>query len=175
MLVFFSLNFSVQLEKDVSRFVSMNHWKGMLKLVRWYSMNKSDLVQSSRNLEQILRKFDEKNNICQWFSLRINEIHLEYPKKKLATSTKNLYQKNSSKFNEDFLRLEIDRVKQRNFFQGNQLIGLLKYIRFLQISSIYRLITFDIHRPSQHISKDIFQLIQNEQIFREKFDIFLTR
>lgn len=137
-------------------------------LHRCLSMNKSELVQSSRNIEQILQSTNTNNSISQWFSLEINEIHREYPWKKLATSTKNLYQKTSSKFNENFLRLETDRIEQKNIFHNKtNLLVRLKYIRYLQISSIYRYITFDIHQSIENLSKEIYQLTQNEKDFQE--------
>ncbi len=138
-------------------------------LFRYLSINKSDLIESSQNIEKLLKFREENNSILKWFSLSINEIHREYPSIKIATSTKNIYQKNSSKLNSKFLQLENDRKNQIEFFQNQNLIILLRYIRYLQVAFIYRFITFDINQTLKETSQLILNLTKDQKNLNEKF------
>jgi hypothetical protein len=43
--------------------------------IRYLSVNKSDLVESSRNIQKILKLTDDKSLILKWFYSSLNEIH----------------------------------------------------------------------------------------------------
>ncbi len=48
----------------------------MLNICRYIkSINKSDLVESSRNIQKILKLTDDKSLILKWFYSSLNEIH----------------------------------------------------------------------------------------------------
>jgi hypothetical protein len=136
--------------------------------IRYLSINKSDLVESSRNIQKLLKSTDDKSSILKWFYSSLNEIHQEYPQKQIATSTKNIYQINSSKLNSKFVQIENDRQKQIGDFQKenpNELIIHLRYIRYLQIAFIYRLITFDINNTLKQTLNLIINLSKNQNNF----------
>ena len=135
---------------------------------RHFSINKFHLIQTSFNIQKIIQSKNIEALKC--FELELNQIHQEYRINSLATSTKKIYDQNSSKFNSKFLQFESNRNEQIHLFDPNsseRLIILLKYIRFIQISSIYRFITLDIQQISENISETIFTLTKNEKSFEE--------
>ncbi len=149
--------------KSINRYLIIN--------IRYLSINKSDLVESSRNIQKLLKSTDDKSSILKWFYSSLNEIHQEYPQKQIAT-TKNIYQINSSKLNSKFVQLENDRQKQIGDFQKenpNELIILLRYIRYLEIAFIYRFITFDINNTLKETLNLIINLSKNQNNFNKKF------
>lgn len=141
---------------------------------RHFSINKFHLIETSQNIEKIIRLKDLQS--VKEFQLELNEIHEEYRMNSLATSTKKLYDQNSSKFNSKFLQFESDRNQQIHLFNPNsssRLILLLKYIRFIEISSIYRYITLDIQQITQNISKTILHLTENDKSFEENCSLLI--
>lgn len=141
---------------------------------RLFSINKFHLIETSLNIEKII----EKNHFqpVEEFTKELRSIHEEYQDKSIAVSTKLIYRKNSSIFNSIYLRLESDRNEQIHFFNPNsssRLILLLKYIRFLQISSIYQFITLDIQQSSFNTSKTILQLIKDHQSLPDQSPLFI--
>jgi hypothetical protein len=140
---------------------------------RYLSISKSDLVESSRNIQELLKSSNnDDSSFCSWLYQSLNKIHSEYSSTKLAQSTKTIYEINSSKLNPIFVQFENDRKKQIGNFQqinSQQLIVLLRYIRYLQIAFIYRLITYDINNVLKQISNSILNLTKNPNNFNEKF------
>lgn len=146
--------------------------KCLLINIRCLSINKSNLVESSRNIQKILKPIDDNLSILKWFYSSLNEIHEEYPGIEIATSTKDIYQLNASKLNSTFIQLENDRKNHIGDFEEqnlNELIILLRYIRYLQIAFIYRLITFDINNTLKETSNLIINLSKNKNNFNKKF------
>ncbi|CAF3447360.1 unnamed protein product, partial [Rotaria sp. Silwood2] len=144
--------------------------KSILIKYCYLSISKSDLIESSRNIQEILKSNDDKSSISKFLYKSLNEIHEEYCSTSVATSTKEIYQKNSSKFNSIYIQLENDRKnKSGDFKEDNQdkLIILLRYIRYLQVSFIYRLITFDINNTLKESSNSIIYLTQHENNLNE--------
>lgn len=156
---------------NLSRYVkSIN--KYFILNFRYLSISKSDLVESSQNIQELLKSIDDESSFSSWLYSSLNKIHLEYPSTQIATSTKEIYQINSSKFNSIFLQLENDRKKQIENFQENnskQLIILLRYIRYLQIAFIYRFITFDINIALKETINSIINLTKNQNNLDKKF------
>ncbi|CAF2593429.1 unnamed protein product [Rotaria sp. Silwood2] len=145
--------------------------KSILIKYCYLSISKSDLIESSRNIQEILKSNDDKSSISKFLYKSLNEIHEEYCSTSVATSTKEIYQKNSSKLNSIYIQLENDRKnKSGDFKEDNQdkLIILLRYIRYLQVSFIYRLITFDINNTLKESSNSIIYLTQHENNLNEK-------
>jgi len=147
--------------------------KDLLLTYRYLSISKSDLVESSRNIQELLKSSNnDDSSFCSWLYQSLNKIHLEYSSTKLATSTKTIYEINSSKLNPIFVQLENERKKQIGNFQETnceQLIVLLRYIRYLEIAFIYRLITYDINNTLKQIENSILNLTKNPNNFNEKF------
>ncbi|CAF4589714.1 unnamed protein product, partial [Rotaria sp. Silwood2] len=144
--------------------------KSILIKYCYLSISKSDLIESSRNIQEILKSNDDKSSISKFLYKSLNEIHEEYCSTSVATSTKEIYQKNSSKLNSIYIQLENDRKnKSGDFKEDNQdkLIILLRYIRYLQVSFIYRLITFDINNTLKESSNSIIYLTQHENNLNE--------
>jgi hypothetical protein len=134
---------------------------------RYLSISKSDLISCSRNIEEIIKSAeDEKCSTLIWFSNSLNEIHKLYPSIKIGTSTKEIYQKDSSTLNSIYLKLENDR-KNLNEKSYLNLIVLLRYIRYLQVAFIYRLITFDIHSTVKELTNSIIYLTKDENSFQK--------
>ncbi|CAF1198855.1 unnamed protein product [Adineta steineri] len=146
--------------KSVNKYLLINS--------RYLSISKSDLVESSQNIQEILKttKKNESSSFSTWLYNSLNKIHSEYPSTQIATSTKEIYQLNSSKFNSKFIQLEDDRKKQTGDFKENnineQLIILLRYIRYLEISFIYRFITYDIDIALKEILNSIINLTKDQ-------------
>ncbi|CAF1135922.1 unnamed protein product [Adineta steineri] len=146
--------------KSVNKYLLINS--------RYLSISKSDLVESSQNIQEILKttKNNESSTFSIWLYNSLNKIHSEYPSTQIATSTKEIYQLNSSKFNSKFIQLEDDRKKQSGDFKENnineQLIILLRYIRYLEISFIYRFITYDIDIALKEILNSIINLTKDQ-------------
>ncbi|CAF1028199.1 unnamed protein product [Rotaria sordida] len=143
--------------KSINKYIKIKH--------RYLSISKFDLIESSRNIQELIKLKDNKSSTSKWLYDSLNKIHEEYPSSYVATSTKEIYQKNSSKLNSIYIEFENDRKKQIGYFkEDNQdkLIILLRYIRYLQVAFIYRLITFDINITLKESSNSIIYLTQYE-------------
>ncbi|CAF1457175.1 unnamed protein product [Adineta ricciae] len=133
---------------------------------RYFSINKSDLVESSRNIQDLLKTTEDDSSFSKGLYSSLNTIHSEYSSINLATSSKNIYEKTSSKFNSQFLQFENDRKSLTGNFDGNptkQLFILLRYLRYVQIAFIYRFITFDINLALKETSNSILDLTKNQE------------
>lgn len=156
---------------NISRYVRLLN-KPSLISYRCFSINKSDLVESSQNIQELLKTTDDDSSFSKWLYSSLNTIHSEYSSVNLATSSKNLYQKTSSKFNSQFLQLENDRKNHTGDFDVNhtkQLFILLRYLRYVQIAFIYRFITFDIHLALKETSNSVIDLAKNQENLNDKF------
>ncbi|CAF2198286.1 unnamed protein product [Rotaria magnacalcarata] len=144
--------------------------KNIIKSNRYLSISKSDLIESSRKIQELLKSTDDKSSSCKWLYNSLNKIHEEYSSTTVATSTKEVYEKNSSKFNSTFLELENDRKQQIGNFNEKdqeQLIILLRYIRYLQVAFTYRLITFDVDISLKESSTSIIHLTKNQNYLKQ--------
>ncbi|CAF1418619.1 unnamed protein product [Adineta ricciae] len=133
---------------------------------RYFSINKSDLVESSRNIQDLLKTTEDDSSFSKLLYSSLNTIHSEYSSINLATSSKSIYQKTSSKFNSQFVQFENDRKNHIGDFNGNhtkQLMILLRYVRYVQIAFIYRFITFDINLALKETSNSILDLTKNQE------------
>jgi hypothetical protein len=157
---------------NLCRYIKSINSKYLLINIRYLSISKSDLVESSKNIQILLKSIDDKSSILKWLYSSLNEIHQQYPSTQIATSTKDIYQIHSSKLNSTFIQLENDRKKQSEDFQRgnpNELIILLRYIRYLQVAFTYRLITFDINNALKETSNSIINLSKDQNNFNKKF------
>ncbi|CAM4878224.1 unnamed protein product [Rotaria socialis] len=144
--------------------------KSVTKTNRYLSISKSDLIESSRKIQELLKSADDKSSSCKWLYDALNKIHEEYSSTTVATSTKEIYEKNSSKLNSIFLELENDRKQQIGNFKEKdqeQLMMLLRYIRYLQVAFTYRLITFDVDISLKECSTSIIHLTKNRNYFKQ--------
>lgn len=162
-------------ERNKSILLQMLNIKNYSKSIinRYLSINKSSLIESSRNIQAILKHSDDKLILSKYFFNCLNEIHDEYRSNNIASSTKEIYQKDSSKLNLKYIQLENDRKNQIGEFNEknfNQLIIHLRYIRYLNVCFIYRLITFDIDITLKESSNLIIRLTnKNQNNFQPKF------
>lgn len=144
----------------------------IIKINRYLSLNKSNLIESSQKIQILLKSTNDKSSLCKWFYESLEKIHEEYPSTHVATSTKRIYEKNSSKLNSVFIELENNRkLKIGDFKEQNveHLIILLRYVRYLEICFIYRLITYDIDIQFKELLNSIIYLTKNQNYFNEKY------
>ncbi|CAF3540128.1 unnamed protein product [Rotaria sp. Silwood1] len=156
---------------NVNRYIKLID-KYILINIRYLSISKSDLIESSRNIQELLKSTVDKTSTSTYLYKSLNIIHDEYSSKSLATSTKEIYQKNSSKLNSIYIKIENERINEiGDFKQDNQdkLIILLRYIRYLQVAFIYRLITYDINTTLKQTSNSIIHITQHQHNLNEKF------
>ena len=149
----------------------------MLKVVQcwtkrkcFFSISKSDLVKWSRTIEEFLR--DNHCPILRDLSNSLRSIHEDDQWKCLATSTKQIYQRNSSSLNDQFVKLENDRKKKVgdfSLFGWCEVMCLVRYLRYLQVAFSHRLITLDVHRSSRELSTLILHRTKNAKNLKEKF------
>ena len=132
---------------------------------RYLSISKSYLIECSQNIEELLKLNDDKScSSSSYFSNLLNKIHIEYPSRKVALSTKEIYQINSSKFNCEFLKFENERKNEIGLFKEKDLILSLQYIRYLEICFIYRLITYDINLSLKELISLIINLTKTKTL-----------
>mgnify|MGYP001111033480 FL=1 len=146
--------------------------------IRLFSINKSCLVSSSQTIQLILKSNDEQNSVLELFSKSLDEIHDKYPSKQIATSMKHLYENNSSKFNLLFQQFENQRRNQIESFattNRSYLIILLRYIRYLNISSIYRFLTLDVDFTLKQTTNSILLISNHDNYFPTKSLFFSFR
>ncbi|CAF1001044.1 unnamed protein product [Rotaria sp. Silwood1] len=154
---------------NVNRYIKLID-KYILINIRYLSISKSDLIESSRNIQELLKSTVDKTSTSTYLYKSLNIIHDEYSSKSLATSTKEIYQKNSSKLNSIYIKIENERINEiGDFKQDNQdkLIILLRYIRYLQVAFIYRLITYDINTTLKQTSNSIIHITQHQHNLNE--------
>lgn len=144
--------------------------------LRCLSISKSDLVESSRHLNEYFNtidRLDRTNSLLESLSKSIGEVHRQYRSATVATSTKEIYQKNASLWNPTFLQLETDRKSFTGDFRKDNpeelLLLLLRYNRYLRLAFIYRFITFNIVPAIEEVSTDILQLVEKTNLLEEKF------
>ena len=145
---------------------------------RHISISKSDLIESSRNIQQLLHATENESSFSTSLYSSLSQIHAEYPSTRLATSTKDIYQSTSSQFNAAFSQLENDRTNQTGGFQANtdeQLFILLRYLRYLQVAFSYRFITFDVNHALRETSDSVLDLAKDQDHFRRRFVDKCTR
>ena len=144
--------------------------------LRCLSISKSDLVESSRHLNEYLQtieQLDRENPLIDGLSNSIGEVHHTFRSATVASSTKEIYQKNASSWNSRFLQFETERKNLTGQFRRENrrefLLLLLRYNRYLRLAFIYRLITFNIQPTIEEVATDILQLTEDRHLLKDKF------
>ena len=150
---------------------------------RVLSISKGDVIESSRHIQSILKFIGEDSGeepFSRWLYRSIDQIHETYPSSRIATSSKEIYEKNASTLNGISVELEKERRQGVARFEQNtdkELLILLRYIRYIRVAFIYRLLTIDMNIPVKDTSNRIVHLTRKtndwpkkcaKNVFREK-------
>ena len=178
--------FQTSVEVETSMLPIRPQLSRLLDIVAWrsrrvLSISKGDVIQSSQNIQSILKLIGEDSSeeqFSRWLCSSIDQIHETYPSSRIATSSKEIYQKNASTLNAISVELEKERrqgVARFELNTDNELLILLRYNRYIRVAFIYRLLTIDMNIPMKDTSNRIVHLTRKTNDWPKKCETDVFR